>query len=195
MTVDELLDRAGQAKDDGDPEQAIALYTAALKLRPAECEALVERGNCYCALDRFQEAITDFRTALLHEREPATRAIIRYNVGNALMDLGQVAAALADYDVAVQLDPTFGWAHHGRGHALSALGRHADSLAAYTESARLLPGQPLPLNGIAVALAELGRHAEALAAFDAVLRVEPTMKTAQDNRALLLKQMAAAREG
>lgn len=57
------------------------------------------------------------------------RAGTYVNRGVLRMRRAEYPAALADFDVAVRLDPDLGAAHVNRGAALIGLGRHADSLA------------------------------------------------------------------
>jgi Flp pilus assembly protein TadD len=190
MTADEFLERGQTALEAGDRDAALADFTEALRLDPGDPAALLARGNLFSDLGRFKEAAADFRKALKREKDHV--AGMRYNLGNALYNLGQHAKALAEYDKSVGADPNFGWAHHGRSISLSALGRHEEALAAVDEAVRLMPDHPMPVGSRAVSLAQLGRHDEALAAFAEAIRINPRFATAYRNRAVLHSQMGHA---
>jgi predicted O-linked N-acetylglucosamine transferase (SPINDLY family) len=82
---------------------------------------------------------------------------------------GDLAAALRDYDAAVNAYPgeADAWIRHGA--ALAELGRTSEAMASYTRATVLAPGRSELFFVQAMALQDMGRHAEAVDAFDEAL--------------------------
>lgn len=73
--------------------------------------------------------------------------------------------AIAAFDRAIALNPSFALAHYGRAHSLWHCGRAAEAVAAHDEAIRLSPRDPLLwtfLASKAIALVMLKRYGEAL---------------------------------
>jgi hypothetical protein len=66
-------------------------------------------------------------------------AVSHSNAGDALYEHGRYAAGLAEYDVAVRLEPLIMEAHLGRAQCLVRLGRPREADAAYAQARRLAP--------------------------------------------------------
>ena len=61
------------------------------------------------------------------------------NRGNAKIDLGQHFAAIADYDIAIRLNPDDAKAYYNRGLAKRKLGQHFAAIADFDIAIRLNP--------------------------------------------------------
>ncbi|MDE0334412.1 MAG: tetratricopeptide repeat protein [Defluviicoccus sp.] len=85
---------------------------------------------------RLTDAIAAYRSSLADD--PAN-AGIWHNMGVALAETDDPAAALDAFDRALALRPDYLHAHANRGGALQSLGRHADAAAAYGEALKLDP--------------------------------------------------------
>ena len=57
--------------------------------------------------------------------------------GIVLLDMDLKEAALAAYELAIQLAPREAILRHHKGHALAQLGRHVEAQQAYEEARRL----------------------------------------------------------
>ena len=78
---------------------------------------------------------------------------------------GEHGEAIAAFDRAIELNPSFGLAHYGRAHSLWHCGRAAEAVKAHDEAMRLSPRDPLMwtfLASKAIALVMLERYDEAL---------------------------------
>jgi tetratricopeptide (TPR) repeat protein len=82
------------------------------------------------------------------------------------------AAALADLEMALELDPTYAHAWWVKARVLLDLGRSAAALEAATEALRLQPAAPQYRLTAAAAHAAVGEHAAAVADADSVLAVD-----------------------
>jgi len=93
--------------------------------------------------------------------------------GSYLASRGQYREAIADYDRALELRPSYVEALNNRGLAFAALGNPADALASYDAALEHRPDYLRALNNRGLALAGLGRHEEAVQSYERALAVEP----------------------
>ena len=151
LTVDDWIAMGLLQMRAGDPPAAIAAFTAALKMNPANPVARQRRGMAY-------------------------------------LKINQWALALADFDAAVEADPTLTDALFHRG----ILRRDVvnDLEGAERDLTALLTAQP----GRADAQMELGvlhhRNGQpllAIAAFDRAIELDPTMWAAWNNRGIVTR--------
>jgi protein O-mannosyl-transferase len=138
-------------------------------------------------------ALTWQRTYVYRDMETLSRATIAANprswmahnlLGMIVADHGDPRAAIAEYKIAAELQPTSPEVHNNLGSALAAIGDPNGATAQYEESLRLRPGFPEAHNNYACLL--LGeqppRTTEALAHIDIALRVKPEFPEAHYNR-------------
>jgi hypothetical protein len=105
-----------------------------------------------------------------------------YNLGNALLQNGQVDEAVAHYQKAVELNPNF---FEGHTDLLDvALGQRRqldDAVAQYRKAVELNPNLFEAHNNLGVALGQKGQLDEAITQFQEVLRLKPDYSPAKDN--------------
>ena len=85
----------------GHPRAAMPHFLAALRVVPGFADARLDYGAALAMLRRYDEAIAQFREALLLQ----DAAGIRHNLGLALMHLGREDEAIAEYRAALRDDP------------------------------------------------------------------------------------------
>ena len=103
------FNRAELKYKQGDYPGAVADYTIALKLGPADSAILNGRGHALYRMERFGEALRDYGEAIKADPENVAAII---NRGDTYSDLGQYAEAAKDYRAAVRLAPKMGRAYH-----------------------------------------------------------------------------------
>ncbi|MEJ8657569.1 tetratricopeptide repeat protein [Streptomyces sp. MS1.AVA.4] len=109
------------------------------KLRPRTVQTLLRAAQVHRDRGRLDdaEAMTDEATALAHGR--AEKAAALHRLGELAWDRGEPAAAVANFDAALQLEP----GHHpslaGRARALAALGRTDDAFRDYRAAIERAP--------------------------------------------------------
>ena len=94
------------------------------------------RGNALRALNKFDEAKSDYNNAIIlapSDPFPYRNRGVTYGL------LGDYAAALADFDRAIVLAPKYASAYLGRAFALEQLGNHAAAAADLAKAAKLDP--------------------------------------------------------
>jgi tetratricopeptide (TPR) repeat protein len=125
--------------------RAIALDPASIKLR-------LERAKLLLKGKRYREARADFD--LLIAGSPT--AVTYTGRGHARMQLGDSEGALADYELALRLDPDAHGALTNRGALLTAAGRHKQALADFDRLVRIAPERANPWHLRALVRFELG---------------------------------------
>jgi regulator of sirC expression with transglutaminase-like and TPR domain len=99
-----LLGQAGNAWIlAGQPELAIASFTAALALLPGEAQFLVDRARASATLQKWAQAESDLTAALTAEPGSAEALVLRAGARRALNNL---KGAVGDVTQALLLEPT-----------------------------------------------------------------------------------------
>jgi tetratricopeptide (TPR) repeat protein len=95
------------------------------------------------------------------------------NLGAIFNQERNAAAAVAQFEAALQLKPDFAEARNNLGIALQAQGRLDEARAQYVEALRLQPNNVEAYNNLGIALQAQGQIAEAMAQYTEALRLEP----------------------
>lgn len=119
-TVDQLLQMAKTALDQGERAQALDLATKAIDLEPKNPKTHLFRGNLQAILGRHAEAVADFDKVLTLDPKLADA----YNQrGSEHFKLGHISASLADFDKYLELKPDQAAGHWMRGITCYYAGR------------------------------------------------------------------------
>jgi tetratricopeptide (TPR) repeat protein len=118
----------------GSTEQALADFSQAIELAPAEVEAYLDRAHLYLLAGQAQEAFADLDQALALEPDNARAYLYR---GMARRGLGEAEPAVADFSAAIELDSELAEAYANRGLAYQALGEAEKALVDYQQALRL----------------------------------------------------------
>jgi predicted O-linked N-acetylglucosamine transferase (SPINDLY family) len=112
-----------------------------------------------------------------------------FHRGNALMQSGQLAAALASYGEAIAIKERFAEAHFNSGVVLKALNQPQSALASYDRAIAIKPDFTAAHFNRGVALQELQDFRAALAAYDDTVRFQADHAAAYCNRGIVLEQL------
>ncbi|MGK7880084.1 MAG: tetratricopeptide repeat protein [Crocosphaera sp.] len=112
-----------------------------------------------------------------------------FNQGVEQSNLGDLEAAIALWDQALAIDPTYAPAWHNRGSALGTLGQLEEAITSF-DRVLALNGQDIEaLNGKGQVLYNLEKWPEAIACWDQVLTLQPNYYQAWYNRGSALELM------
>jgi protein O-GlcNAc transferase len=120
----------------GQPEKALECFRAALKLAPGHPQILLQLGNAYSTMARYEEAAAQFSASL---KSDPNQSAAHYNLGNALRELGRPQQAANSYQAALRLDPNDADCHNNLGNVLRELGKLDQAIACYETAVRLNP--------------------------------------------------------
>jgi tetratricopeptide (TPR) repeat protein len=150
--------------------EAIATYSALLRLKPADAETLYNLGTAYEGAGQKGDALLSYKRALelspSHSPALAAKALLLY-------DDGRVEEALETLRASLAADPSNVTAWYNSGAILAGLGNHAEASQCFGSALRLVPAYGKALYGAATSLQKLGRLEEARAACEALLKQEP----------------------
>lgn len=98
--------------------------------------------------------------------DPAPDVVALNAKGCALCEQNQFAQALARFDQALALDPTYCTAWNNRANALCGLNRQAEALVAYDRAVALAPQYHQAWFNRGKLLAEMGAYGNAVESYD-----------------------------
>lgn len=146
-----------------------------------------------CRQERRPRLSRDACTALIEtgEYEDDPLAAIHFNRANAHRRLGDLEAAIADYDTAIRLVPT-SWAYFAnRAATRKMMGQTQAALDDIEHALRLDPGNPRIQYNFAAMLASTGRNEQALAQLNAALSGRPAYPLALLLRGTVQRRLGA----
>ncbi|MBN1284680.1 MAG: tetratricopeptide repeat protein [Anaerolineae bacterium] len=114
----------------------------------------------YYGAARYEEALAAYTQAIELSYEPLASAYL--GRGMVYHDLGDYKAAIADYDLALELDPDFAEVYYRRGRAYSYLEEHRSAFLDATRTIELDPAHARAYNLRGVALDFFGQYALAV---------------------------------
>jgi tetratricopeptide (TPR) repeat protein len=121
---------------EGHPDQAIAEYRRAILVEPKYLYAHWNLAAALLSQRDFDGAIGEYRSALDCTKDTRQRAILHTSVGDVLMDEAAGDSkkrdeAIVEYTRALDIDPTYSWAHYNLGLVLRAQGKLDDAITEF----------------------------------------------------------------
>ncbi len=181
---------AGVLLQQGRNAEAEQELERVLQIAPDHVGALTNLGNQRLARgDPAVDLLQRARTLAPHD------AHVTFNLANALRQEDRLEEALAAYDEAVAVEPSFAAAWLNRGLVLRRLGRHEAQIRSFLRAAELEPGNPSAHANLGIVFVELGMFDEADLAAGQALRLLPGNGDLQRLRARALVGRAQRAEG
>jgi len=180
--VTALLMRARAEIDMSDLDRAEADIKAAFALHATPFGYRV-RGRLHALRGRNREAREDYSQAIAISESKVAKHTSYVDRGNFLFRISEVPAALADFEVAIQLDPTKAAPYVGRALTHKARGKISEALADLSQAKTVEPNYWLTYVELGDILVAQKRFADAIAAFDLALKLRPNDRRAVTGRA------------
>ena len=173
--------------DNHDDAGALTSYDTAIEIAPAFSDAYTNRGVVRAGRRDFSRAIRDYDTALsFHSSDPAT---VYYDRAIAYESTGLTDRAIADYDRAIELVPTFAKAYVNRGGAYTEKHDYAKAMADLNAAIRVTPTLSLAYVNRGMLYEADASGAQAMADFDTAIRLDATSARAYSERGALYDGM------
>lgn len=157
-------------QEEGQTEDAIAEYRAALALEPDEADAHTNLGVLLAARGEHDEAMRHYIEAVRLDPGSATAET---SLGIELAARGRHVEALAAFQRALEIDPTNASSAFNLGMELVTTGDTAGAIRWLSESTRLDPKNAVAHTNLGVLLASVSRYPEAIEQFRAALAILP----------------------
>lgn len=119
MFANETHEKAHNTLKEGKINEAIKLYTEALKVSPSHPDIISDRGVAYLHLENKELCYQDFQLALELQPQKAYRYT---SFAFAMNHFGDIEGAIRQYEKAIELDPDDAVAHNNLGLLLEQKG-------------------------------------------------------------------------
>jgi tetratricopeptide (TPR) repeat protein len=179
-------------RHNAKPEDAVARYREALRLKPDSLAGLLGLGRAFEATSDLALALEAFRRAVNAVPDDASSWL---QLGQTYIRLGQESDALSALRQALTIDPGVPETHYALALLLSKPGRDAERAEAeWREAIRLQPDYSQAHMNLANFLFQHNRSDEAVYHFEFALRVRPDYALAHLNYALMLRSIGRKQE-
>lgn len=159
LAADEMYERGVRALETGDPGRAIPHLNKAIQLNPEHFWAIRGRGEAYCLLREYDQALADCNEAI----RLAPRAGPYLVRARCYQEIEEFRLALRDCDEAIRLDPNNASAYLVRGEIHAKQSDHARAIADFTATIKFgqQPAERLAYRARAEAYRAVGDEASA----------------------------------
>ncbi|GAB4278814.1 MAG: glycosyltransferase [Oscillatoriaceae cyanobacterium] len=155
--------------EQGEISRGIQLMEFALSLGKPELPVCYELhyhlGIAWNRAGKISKAKQHYQQAIAIDVLPILKLGAAINLGNLLLQTGDVSGAIGAYQSVLLLDPNLAAAHYNLGLALREKGRIPEAIGAYRRAIELQPDYPEAYQNLGVALLKGGNIFDAKDAF------------------------------
>lgn len=169
-------------------QHALAECAAAIRLKPDYAHAYRSRADCYWRLGDYAKALADY-SEVIRLTEGDERADAYCDRGLTHQDAGNLAEAIADFGLALQMLPSSRDAFRRRGVAHALAGNPEQALSDLTRAIRLDPGDDAAYLERGRVFARRKDYPRALHDFQKAIRLCPQWEQPYQERAALYLEM------
>ena len=177
-SINDLLNQAQQAEQQGNLSFALQCYQQLLLQHPKELSLHVTCGNLCIALTRFEEAAGYFRRVLYQTKSDDARNALCFALqalGNHAQAQGNYALAVASYEEVITFEPKNAVYWYNLGNAQRELGESQKALASFKQAIKLDPNDADFYNNLGNIQRELGALDLAITSYEKALQLNPNL--------------------
>lgn len=134
----DMNDKGVEFSNEGNLDQAVALFTAAIALDSSNPEIFCNRGMAYRSWGKLELAIKDFDEAL---KLKADHVEARYRRGFCYFELKNFKLAKEDFATTLEKDPNHVWAYYLRGRIHMAVKKYDRARKDFQEAKKIAAQQ------------------------------------------------------
>lgn len=146
--------------------------------RPVNPEALLQEAKAYCAIKKWEQALSACQKALRLNPNFAEAYKMQ---GNALQMLGEMEAAVRFYNKALEVQPQFPEVYANLGSLYAQEERLEKAVSCYQQAIAQNPNFAGVYRNLAKVLERIGRGAEASQCLEKAYSLEPAKATPEDH--------------
>ena len=185
----DLVNRGTKLLERGKTEEAIALYSEALKLAPDDEDVHYNLGLAKSKQGRPDEARQHYEEALrIFPNYPEAHN----NLGNVLMAQGKIPEAIEHFRAALADAPDNAPAHNNLGTALARQREMAEAIIHFKEAVRLKPNYAQARFNLGNAYLSQNRSTQAVEQLSIALQLQPNFEAARQSLARARQLQARA---
>ena len=165
-------------------EEAKALYTRIVDIKPEDADAWYKLGTIQGMLGNIDEAGICCRKVIVLQPDHSEA---HANLGNVLFHKGVYDEAISNYQAALRINPGNAPAYNNLGNALKISGRLDEALESYKRAITVNPNYALAHYNLGIALQKAGRLQEAGDCFRRAVALNGNYAEAYNNLGMVLK--------
>ena len=177
----ELFDKAFNADEKGNYNEAIEYYSLFLEKYPNSADVYINRGGAKAALEDYGGAIQDYNNAI--EINPNDAAAYS-NRGNAKADLEDYRGAIQDYNKAIENNPDGVYAYYNRGIAKKNLEDYRGAVQDYNKVIAVKPNDADAYINRGIAKQHLTDYRGSIQDYNKAIEINPNNALAYYNRGI-----------
>ena len=163
---------------NGQFKEALTILDNLAKTDPNNPHLFLLGGNCYGAMQSFEQAILCYKEALKLQPDFAEA---HNNLGVYLKEIGELEEALSHAKKAVKIKPDFAAAHNNLGICLYEVGRPEEAHVSYKRALKIKPDYADTHNNIGNIYKDCGQVDEAITSYKKAIELDPNCSGAFDN--------------
>lgn len=168
--------------EQGQFDEAIAEFQAAIELEPDCADAYRNMGTIYGEQDSLVEAVAAYEKAI--EIDPDFGEAYG-DLAGVYVNLERLAEAIATGEKGIELVPDYGMGHNNLGFAYHMQGMYNEAIAQYQEAIRIDPDSVKAHDNLGMTYYEQGRFDEAAAEWEESIHINPDSAIAHNNLGLV----------
>ncbi|MBF2015474.1 MAG: tetratricopeptide repeat protein [Rivularia sp. T60_A2020_040] len=149
-------------------QQAIQLFSQAIKINPEYANAYNLRGDAYYRLGNYEKSQQDSSAAI---RNNSNDANAYYDRGFSLYSVGEYNGAIIDYNQAIKLNPQYTNAYYGRGLARFQIKENRQAIADLNQAIQINPKFAPAYLYRGIIRRKIGEKLEAIKDFDQAITI------------------------
>ena len=186
LTIEQILQKAITAHQDGSLEEAERFYQQVLKAQPKNLDANNNIGVLLFSLGRLDEAEAIFKK-IIEIKSDFSEA--HFNLGKILDKLNRLDEAVLSFKKVIEFKPDYLEAHNNLALVLSKLNKFTESASSYKKVIELKPDYVDAHSNLGVILNKLGNLEEAEVSFKKAITFKPEFVEAHNNLGVTLKDL------